>query len=705
MADESQELQQEMARLRAQVQGLAEDVENAKTGLKAFGKATGEGALNVSKGLGSFALNVGKGDTSFKSLNGIVDITTNALGGMAKAIPFAGEAINAALKATAEASKFMLDQMDNTVKAFNELGKVGALTEAGMSGLQRQFIASGLSFQGFQKQIVENATALARFQGMTGDGAEAFSKIAGTLTRAGDDSLRRLGMSADQIGESVGAFVTRQTRLGLTQGRSNEELARGAKAYAIELDGLQKLTGLSREALQKQQDAALSEGRFRANIDELVAEGKIKEAEALMSLQSQINAVGPQLGQGVRDLLSGAGTDAARRLMASTGGAAQDILDRVKAGSLTSTEAALELQAASQRMGEVARTNAKYTDEANSALVKYNEQSDLNTAKMVNGQLVRERQEKQMAKGTDNLTDQTVEAQRSMEGLARETHLLGFTFLPTASTAVKHFAKTMEQLVAYINEKVLGVTSSTTLDQQLQQQGARAGSTAADMLGGAGPQSAAEEQALRANTAYQAERARLGGGATPAGGGAGAEGLNLKSGAEKMGSSTDTLYAMAQQVHKMLGGNYKYFSGLKDRGIDAGGAHPQGRAFDLVLNDPSQYADVAAQMRAIGGFSQVLDESQGPANPAQRDKWAPHIHAEVSAARGAILSGPMGGYRPNLTMHGTEAVIPLNSATQQGASGVMDGSMMAAQLDKLDELVSIMKNQLSVSTRIMQYSS
>ena len=56
-------------------------------------------------------------------------------------------------------------------------------------------------------------------------------------------------------------------------------------------------------------------------------------------------------------------------------------------------------------------------------------------------------------------------------------------------------------------------------------------------------------------------------------------------------------------------------------------------------------------------------------------------------------------------MHGTEAVIPLNSATQQGATGIMDGSMMAAQLDKLDEMVSIMKNQLSVSTRIMQYSS
>lgn len=701
MADESQELQQEMARLRAQVQGLAEDVENAKTGLKAFGKATGEGALNVTKGLGSFALNVGKGDTSFKSLNGIVDITTNALGGMAKAIPFAGEAINAALKATAEASKFMLDQMDNTVKAFNELGKVGALTEAGMSGLQRQFIASGLSFQGFQKQVVENATALARFQGMTGDGAEAFSKIAGTLTRAGDDSLRRLGMSADQIGESVGAFVTRQTRLGLTQGRSNEELARGARAYAIELDGLQKLTGLSREALQKQQDAALSEGRFRANIDELVAEGKLKEAEALMSLQSQINAVGPQLGQGVRDLLSGAGTDAARALMASTGGAAQDILDRVKSGSLTSTQAALELQAASQRMGEVARNNAKYVGESNSAFIKYNEQSDLNTAKMVNGQLVRERQEKQMAKGTDNLTDQTVSAQKSMEGLAIQTQLLGFTFLPAASTAVKHFARTMEQLVTYINEKVLGISSAPTdtgLNTGVSAEFGGGGGTAADRAEVATPGS--DEEIARAR---ESVRARLGGGpptVAPEDYVAFTSGTGDRAHFGQLLPSVQAQFLEMAKAYNQLTGkklqvNSAFRSPDEQASVDSG-SNPRA-APGMSLHNVGRAIDIQSDQRAYLESQGLL--AQYGFRPLAGDP--PHI----SAASGAILSGPMSGYQPNLTMHGTEAVIPLNSATQQGAAGVMDGSMMAAQLDKLDEMVSIMKNQLSVSTRIMQYSS
>ena len=84
-----------------------------------------------------------------------------------------------------------------------------------------------------------------------------------------------------------------------------------------------------------------------------------------------------------------------------------------------------------------------------------------------------------------------------------------------------------------------------------------------------------------------------------------------------------------------------------------------------------------------------------------------HIHAEVSAANGAILSGPSGGYRPNLTMHGTEAIVPLNSPAAQsmGISGSENTGLMAAQLEKLEEMVSVMKNQLAVSTKIMQYAS
>ena len=57
-------------------------------------------------------------------------------------------------------------------------------------------------------------------------------------------------------------------------------------------------------------------------------------------------------------------------------------------------------------------------------------------------------------------------------------------------------------------------------------------------------------------------------------------------------------------------------------------------------------------------------------------------------------------------MHGTEAVVPLNTAAQQAAAGGgMDSSLVAAQLDKLDEMISIMKSQLGVQTKQMQLSS
>jgi hypothetical protein len=262
-----------------------------------------------------------------------------------------------------------------------------------------------------------------------------------------------------------------------------------------------------------------------------------------------------------------------------------------------------------------------------------------------------------------------------------------------ATQALSYFTEAVEYLTSFIP----GYESK----KQKEMRAAAAKATTASATGQV-PGAAGTMEGFEVPTAGVAE-----GPAAPAGapGGKGTTGLKLKSGAEKMGASTDTLYAMAQKVHEMLGGNYKYFSGLKDRGIDAGGAHPQGRAFDLVLNDPAQYADVVSRMRAMGSFSQVLDESQAPANPAQRDKWAPHIHAEVAAANGAILSGPMSGYRPNLTMHGTEAVVPLNTPAQQAAAGMPDNTLMSAQLDKLDEMVSILKNQLSVSTKIMQYST
>jgi hypothetical protein len=128
-------------------------------------------------------------------------------------------------------------------------------------------------------------------------------------------------------------------------------------------------------------------------------------------------------------------------------------------------------------------------------------------------------------------------------------------------------------------------------------------------------------------------------------------------------------------------------SGTNPKAAPGMSLHNLGRALDIQSN---QVADLASQgLLGKFGFKTLAGDP-------------PHI----SMANGGILSGPRSGYQPNLTMHGTEAVVPLPDGRSIPVSGDSESSgLMAAQLEKLDELVSVMKSQLSVSNKLLSYSS
>jgi hypothetical protein len=618
----------------------------------------------------------------------------------------------------------MLDQMDQVAQGFNEMGSVGALTADGMTGLARQFTQSGLSLKSFTKLVADNSQALARMSGIAGDGAEIFSQAVGELTQGNADSLRRLGMNADQIGQTVGAFVAQQTRLGRSQNMTATQLAEGAKQYALELDKLGKLTGLSREQLQKEQDAALSDSRFRANYDEMVANGQKEQADALMNLKIRFGRFDKELGQGIMDLTSGAAnTDAARKLMNSTGGAAQDIIARLKAGEITEAQANQEITQALKANKDKLLQNAKYVDDSNSAFNKFAGVSDAIAASdKSNDEVAAEMQKKQL-ESTDALTKSTTEAQKSMEQLSITITQESLKFLPMAATATKAVAKQMNELADYIR-KTIGGTKSEAMPTT---------TTGMDM-GGAEIATAGEAQL----TAAEQKKYGVSASGKPlgavAGAAPGATAADL-SAAEKLvkfqGGNTGS-----KQNFDSLGGNVKknFLAMVAEYGkpvtitsakrekedqerlynawIEAGGgpnaptvktrfgnvttptkpggkdSHIDGRAIDL------NKSDYASLMPLLGkyGFSPVAGDPG-------------HIQM-TSAANGAILSGPMGGYMPNLTMHGTEAIVPIDTpATNGGGGGMGNMSMMLEQLAKMEELTTIFRNQLSVDQKLLSYSS
>jgi hypothetical protein len=94
-----------------------------------------------------------------------------------------------------------------------------------------------------------------------------------------------------------------------------------------------------------------------------------------------------------------------------------------------------------------------------------------------------------------------------------------------------------------------------------------------------------------------------------------------------------------------------------------------------------------------------------------------------------MLSGPTSGYKPDITMHGTEnlKITPTGPGKLDAFDGPDAGALMSKQLDKmdqlvqafnntstqdmmimqltkLDELVRVMQNQVNVSTKILQQS-
>jgi hypothetical protein len=443
------------------VENLAGENVNLLVSLKALTAVT-EGVLDtfgkVTGAIGKVLLDLGNGAKSFNQLSPIIDAVSSGLGALVGKIPLIGGALEAGVKVAAEGAKFVLDQLQKTSEAFNELAQVGGVTANGMSGLQQQFIESGMSLDGYKKAITENAGALARFGGTVGQGSENFSKFVGDITTSGaGDALRRLGYSADQIGESAGAFVTQQSRLGLAQRKTNAQLTQGTIQYAKELDLLSKVTGMNRKEIQAQQDAALSEGRFRAQIDEMIGEGNEGNAKALMDFQTQVNRLSPELGAAIRDVSTDlVNSDAAIKGFNSSGGQIQNIVNSLKNGEIDQAEALRRLQEATKEAELNQRSFAKAAGDGQDVFVKYAELSDFNRAAIEGNTLKAQKAQDAQIAGQDKLTNDTVTAQKSMEQLSRQITMFGFAAMPKATEAVVSFTGALNKFVKYVG-KELGI--------------------------------------------------------------------------------------------------------------------------------------------------------------------------------------------------------------------------------------------------------
>ena len=669
----------------------------AQKGAKQFSNAVDA----VPGAVGGFIRSVAQGNTEFKQFNTMLDLATSAAGGLARTIPVLGGFFAAGIQAAGEAAKFLVTQLDDVNSTFREFGKTGALGAQGMQGLVDQFAQSGLTLQSYRKIILSNSDALAAMSGMVSTGADTFSKAVGILANDSTDvgmELRRLGLNAEGMGEAAAAFMSREARLGRAQGMSAQQLAAGTAKYAKELDEIAKITGATKDSMKAQQDAALSEARFRAQTQLMIDKGL--DPTNLINFQTAISQMAPALGQGIRDLSTGnATTDAAKQLIASSGGAASKILDNLKNGLIGPAEAGQQLQEA---------IKANRTAMLNHSVAVGNDSGVFpDLAQTVNflerdlsnwGKVVTETQKKQ-TEGGDKLTESTIQASRNMELFSQGLNQLAVEALP-------YTAKVLVTSMEVIKKVVQGIMPEGYLPPAWSNVQAQPGAPAAP---GASNAPAFIQQNAAALAQSMAGRPQLNLGSNPAGGTAATPGApdplaglsNVTSRGERgsAGYIDPKLIELAHKVAAAYPGSR--FSSINDY-YHTSGKHTEGKALDFVL--PPEFGPVTVEkgeairqaLINMGFGAGTKDEY----NSRSRGWTGSHIHAEL--ATGGVISGPRSGY--SATLHGTEAVVPLPDGRSIPVQNV-DSGASAEQLDRLDTIISVMRDQVTATKKLLQYAS
>lgn len=577
--------------------------------------------------------------------------------------------VAAAAKGVSSLNKLNAEQSDRLYKVYQDLSNVGA---AGAGGLEKLFDSmqqagfTAAELDQFANALKRNAQDLAVFGASTAQGAENLAKMSGGILK-GDLglALMNLGYNAESLASSTATYLALQNRLGNIQTKTAYQLQKEAGAYAVELDKLTRLTGLSREEQEKRQRSLMSDERY-ASFMATTARSEGYDTAALDNFFSLIQDESTR--KGLQHMLAsrgGATSEESRRIMQTDPNAYRRMMEVARGGSAVG--AAQGFYGAAQRYmtgvgGQIGQFTGQGPGISVAANLEYAERiKQMGAAAAKTGQTLDESLKSEQAK---------IAADQGELKRQNETRLQQMGAAQALDSTVKKFTL-LNSTTDALNSAFSNLT--TTL-------GGKAAGGAP--TGGAGTTNLPQ------------------GG--PGAMGADLSGLRIKSGESIAGGATSPgLAQLARTIQEKLGGDLRYFSAFNDsyhQGTDS--AHAKGTALDFTLTDPKKAAQIAAIVRSLPGVKSVRDEYS---NPSSRST-AGHIHTEINGAAGfgGMLSGPMSGYRPNILMHGTEelSIRPMGrTSDDSNSSNIGVGEMIS----ELKELVSISQKQLYTAQKILKY--
>jgi hypothetical protein len=718
---------------------------NAANEYKQAQKAYSDAAKFAGKNLAALGGQLGRGTADLTAFNGMLEILSigisklglglqgaagsfranSASGKLAAAgLKIFGKATEEGAKLTLASAKFLTERLNASFKSFQELGNAGALGADGIEGLLQQSIDSKLGLEAWTKVVTANSQTLAAFSGSTLKGAERFTEIIGQLadpaTDAGDQ-LRNLGLKGEDIAGWATSYIASEQRMGRARGQTDEQIRQGTVRYVKELDELARLTGISREELEKNRQSVELDQAYRANLRLMELNGQKDSAEATRKFILALGGT-PQIQKGFMALASGlVNADEAAALMGTTASQAAGMMEDIKKGVPTD-EVLRRLQ---QSMQQQERTNAQYigaTRNSGNELIDFTEQMKITQQNLSVGLDGVKTEQDGAANTANKLTKNTVDAVKNLQELNIAVTEITKTALPYAATAVDALggvsvttATAMLKIVKTI-DNMFGGTSSGSTSQANPSSAPTINTTPPGPDGSGG----AATGVIRPTGQLGTRGVSLRGGRRPSSGGGGRFG----GGEEGRGESPiafagasgtpqafaglnstlkEAVIAAAQMFHDSTGQQLLITSARRS-------TEDQQRLYDNYISGKSPYPAAKPGNSAhekgnavdIGNFNAAMEYlyAAGLKQTVPNDP----VHFQYSAANGGVLSGPKSGY--GAMLHGTEAVVPLpNGRSIPVETTNQNSQQMQMQIDTLEEIVGVLRSQLSVSEKLLAYNS
>ena len=700
------------------------------------------------------------GKQSATVLNDSMSSGANAVAAYAAKFGPAGVAVGLFTKAVVGFVNAALKQSDALYDSYAKISRTGTVGSQAMGEVFNQMVQFGYTVEQLGDMgnlLAANSKNFGMFSRSALDGARAFGEVADKIQNSPiRQQFFALGLSVNDINEGIAGYLNQQGKLGQLQGKTTKEQTQAAINYIKELDLMTKLTGMTRQEQEEAREQALQIDTFYAGLMDLTEK---EQEQALKTFTNVFATGGPKAAADMAASFNGVIT-AGGAMFLSTGGESMKYYGKEffkNGGTMEQSMAGIKnsiTPAMRELTKNVEQVGGQFGLSSRTLTMLAKDGVDPLARVMEN---LTDQQKAQLAgldpatKAQAGMRDKQITASQSMAsfvnlGVNPATRALEIftdvvetltSFLPGVESAKKR-RETAE--FARQEPKTRMVWAGTKLVQEGSQEhkdflagktsgmetpgakvsgSAEAKASAEKYLGKAisddefsalikathaeaagGKQASQQEQAMIMASVLNRARTDKGGimGALTAKN----QFQSVTGTANEPGPSQQYLKGPEKDRLQSIEGATQLLQNIsqQQKNFTAANAAAYGPGTNISYRDKM----LAAGGTTIGGS--VFQTAPMQPTAPQVQASIPRPDLGIGMANGGILSGPSSGYRPNLTMHGTEAIVPLNTPAQQAAaSGGMDSGMLSAQIDRLDEMISIMKNQLGVSTRIMQSSA